>query len=230
MDLTIIMPAYNEEATILEAVDSALEAKLPVGTKEVIVVENGSVDRTRELLRSRPWPHEVRIIELDVNRGKGGAVRVAAQQATGDFVAILDADLEYDPNDYARMLAVVEDGDVEAVLGTRHWQAHSAYSYWFVQGNRAINAVANILYNTWLSDSMVGMKLVRADLFRSLDLRENGFGFDGEVVARLLRRKVRIYEVPVTYKARSREEGKKLTWLDGVRMLRVFVRCRFARA
>jgi glycosyltransferase involved in cell wall biosynthesis len=225
MDLSIIMPAYNEEATILEAIKSALDAQIPVD-KELIVVENGSTDRTRELLRSKQFPPEVKIVEIDVNRGKGGAVRLGVEHAEGTYVAVLDADLEYDPNDFAEMLPALIDDGADAVLGTRIWQAHSAYSYWYVMGNRAINTAANVLYNVWLSDCMVGMKMLSAELFRSLDLRENGFGFDAEVVARLLRRRARIYEVPVHYRARRREEGKKLTPVDGLRMLRVFLRCR----
>jgi glycosyltransferase involved in cell wall biosynthesis len=227
MELSIIMPAYNEETTIRDAVQSALDAKLPIGEREVIVVENGSTDGTREVLRSVSWPPEVRIIELDVNRGKGGAVHVALDAARGEFSAILDADLEYDPNDYALMLPPLVDGTIDAVLGTRHWQAHSAYSYWYVKGNQFINTAANVLYNVYLSDAMVGMKVMRTDLFRSLKLREPGFGFDGEVVGRLMRRRARVMEVPVHYRARSREEGKKLTPLDGFRMLKVFIRCRF---
>jgi glycosyltransferase involved in cell wall biosynthesis len=227
MDLSIIMPAYNEEATILQAVKAAIDVDLPVANWEVIVIENGSADRTRELLRSQAWPDHVKVIELDTNRGKGGAIRVGVEHATGTFMAILDADLEYDPNDYAKMLPAAMMDGVDAVLGTRHWQSHSAYSYWYVQGNKAVNTVANVLYNVWLSDCMVGMKMLRTDLYRSLDLRENGFGFDAEVVAKLLRRGARVYEVPVTYRARSREEGKKLTIIDGFRMLRVFLRCRF---
>jgi dolichol-phosphate hexosyltransferase len=227
MDLSIIMPAYNEEDTILQAVRSALAAKLPVDAREVVVIENGSTDRTREVLRSEAWPPEVRIIELDQNRGKGGAVRLGAEQAAGTYMAVLDADLEYDPEDFGRMLPGLTDLGMDAVLGTRHWQAHSAYSYWYVQGNRAVNTIANVLYNVWLSDCMVGMKMMRTDLFNSLGLRENGFGFDAEVVARLLRREARIYEVPVLYRARRRSEGKKLTARDGFVMLRVFLRCRF---
>lgn len=226
MDLSIIMPAYNEEETILQAVRTALAAKLPVDAREVMVIENGSTDRTREVLRSEAWPPEVRIIELDTNRGKGGAVRLGVEHATGTYMAVLDADLEYDPEDFGRMLPGLTDLGMDAVLGTRHWQAHSAYSYWYVQGNRAVNMMANVLYNVWLSDCMVGMKMMRTDLFRSLDLRENGFGFDAEVVARLLRRDARIYEVPVLYRARRRAEGKKLTAKDGFVMLRVFLRCR----
>jgi dolichol-phosphate hexosyltransferase len=230
MRLSIIMPAYNEESTIVEAVQSALAAELPVEAREVVVIENGSNDDTRKLLRSQEWPPEVKIIELDDNRGKGGAVRAALDEVTGDYIAILDADLEYDPNDYARMIEVLQENQMDAVWGTRLWQAHTAYSYWWVMGNRAINIAANVIYNVWLSDCMVGMKLISTDLFRSLNLRENGFGFDAEVTARLLRREAKIYEVPVQYRARRRDEGKKLKARDGLRMLRVFLRCRFARS
>ena len=227
MDLSIVMPAFNEEATIVEAVRGALEAKLPVGEWEVVVVENGSSDRTRELLRAERWPPNVQIVELDVNRGKGGAVRVGAGAARGTFMAVLDADLEYDPNDFAKMLPAMLDGDMDAVLGTRLFQSHSAYSYWYVRGNRFINTMANVLYNVWLSDCMVGMKMLRTKDFLELGLKEDGFGFDAEIVARLLRRGARIYEVPVVYRARRRSEGKKLTPRDGLVMLRVFLTCRF---
>jgi len=226
VDLSIIMPAYNEEATILQAIKGAVDVELPVATRELIVIENGSRDRTRELLRSQEFPPEVRIIELDDNRGKGGAVRAAVEQARGAYMAILDADLEYDPNDFAKMLPALVDDGMDAVFGTRIWQAHTAYSYWWVMGNRAVNLAANVLYNVWLSDCMVGLKMLSTDLYRSLGLREDGFGFDAEIVARLLRRRARIYEVPVSYRARRREEGKKLTAIDGFRMLGVFLRCR----
>jgi glycosyltransferase involved in cell wall biosynthesis len=226
MDLSIVMPAFNEEATILEAVKSALDAELPVDGREVIVVENGSRDRTRELLRSQDWPKDVKIVEVDVNRGKGGAVRLGVEHAEGTYVAVLDADLEYDPNDYGQMLPPLREG-FDAVLGTRYWQSHSAFGYWYVVGNKAISTAANMMFNSYLSDCMVGMKVLPTELFRSLELREDGFGFDAEVVARLLRRKARIYEVPVHYRARSREEGKKLRATDGLRMLKVFLKCRF---
>jgi glycosyltransferase involved in cell wall biosynthesis len=228
VQLSIIIPAYNEEATVVAAVQAALDAKLPVDTREVIVVENGSTDRTLAELQGHAWPPEVRILQVDQNRGKGHGMRVGLAAASGELCAVLDADLEYDPNDYALMLPPLLDGSMDAVLGTRHWQSHSAYSYWYVRGNQFINTVANVIYNVYLSDCMVGMKVARTDVLRSLDLREDGFGFDAEVVARLLRRKARIMEVPVHYRARGRAEGKKLTTRDGFRMLRVFLRCRFA--
>jgi glycosyltransferase involved in cell wall biosynthesis len=228
VQLTVIIPAYNEEATVVAAVQAALDAKLPVDTREVVVVENGSTDGTLAALRDHAWPPEVHIVEVARNRGKGHGIRAGLEVASGELCAVLDADLEYDPDDYALMLPPLLDGSMDVVLGTRHWQSHSAYSYWYVRGNQFINTVANVLYNVYLSDCMVGMKVARTELLRAIDLREDGFGFDAEVVARLLRRKARIMEVPVHYRARGRAEGKKLTTRDGFRMLRVFVRCRFA--
>jgi dolichol-phosphate hexosyltransferase len=228
LELSIVMPAFNEEATIEAAVNQALAAELSVDGREVVVVENGSHDRTREILRSAGWPgDEVQVVEVDHNRGKGGAVRLGVEHARGSYVAILDADLEYDPNDLEAMLPALRDDHTDAVFGTRVWQAHSAYSYWYVMGNRVINTAANMLYNVWLSDCMAGLKVIPTELFRSLPLRENGFAFEAEITARLLRHGARIYEVPVTYSARRREEGKKLYARDGFRMLGVFLRCRF---
>lgn len=226
-ELTLIMPAFNEEATIAGAIERALGVELDVDGRELIVVENGSRDRTREILRSGEWPDSVRVVELDVNRGKGGAVRRGLEEARGRYVGLLDADLEYDPADLGPMLDAVRNEGMDAAFGTRVWQAHSAYSFWYVTGNRVINTTANVLYNVWLSDCMVGLKLIPTDLMRSLPLREDGFAFEAEIVARLLRRRARIFEVPVTYRARTRAEGKKLHASDGFAMLWTFVRCRF---
>jgi dolichol-phosphate hexosyltransferase len=226
-DLSILMPAYNEEATIERAIERVLEADLPV-EYELIVVENGSVDRTRAVLTGRDWPAHVHVVTVDVNRGKGDGVRRALQHARGDYSVILDADLEYNPGEIGELLAPFEDGHVGAVIGTRVFQSHSAYGFWYVVGNRVINLTANLLYNAWISDILNCLKVMPTDLFRSLDLREDGFGIDAEIPARLLRRGVVIYEVPVTYRARKREEGKKLTTLDGLRMLRTLFRCRVA--
>ena len=227
-ELSIIVPAYNEEATIERAIEGALGAELPVADREVVVVENGSRDRTREVLRSREWPDEVRIVEVESNRGKGGAVRLGAEHASGRWMAILDADGEYDPANLAEMLPALREDRMDAVFGTRAWRSHSAYSFWYVMGNRAINIAANVLYNVWLSDCMAGLKLVPLDLFRSLELREDGFAFEAELVGRLLRHGARIYEVPITYRARTRDEGKKLYARHGWWLLFTFVRCRFA--
>jgi len=226
-DLSILMPAYNEEATIERAIERVLEAELPVDY-EVIVVENGSVDGTRAVLTGREWPSHVRVVTVEVNRGKGAGVRRALQEARGEYSVILDADLEYNPEEIGALLEPFDDGHVGAVIGTRIFQSHSAYGFWYVVGNRAINLTANLLYNAWISDILNCLKVMPTELFRSLDLRENGFGIDAEIPARLLRRGVVIYEVPVTYRARRREEGKKLTTMDGLRVLRTLLRCRVA--
>jgi glycosyltransferase involved in cell wall biosynthesis len=226
-ELSILMPAYNEEATIERAVERVLDSDLPVPF-ELIVVENGSTDRTREILTGREWPGQVRVVTVDANRGKGHGVRTALEHARGRYSAILDADLEYNPAEIAQLLEPFDDGHVGAVIGTRIFQSHSAYGFWYVFGNRAINLSANVLYNAWISDILNCLKVLPTDLFRSLDLREDGFGIDAEIPARLLRRGVVIYEVPVTYRARKREEGKKLSARDGVRVLRTLLRCRVA--
>lgn len=219
------MPVYNEAATVVGAVKRALDAGLPVGS-EIIVVDDGSSDDTVELLRSQAWPPEVKVVELGSNHGKGYAVRQGAAHAAGRYLAVLDADLEYDPCDFAKMLPALGQDDVDAVIGTRLWQAHTAYGYWYVIGNKFINTVCNGLYNTYLSDFGACLKVVPTETFRSLDLKENGFGFDAELVARLLRKRAKIYEVPVHYRARRRDEGKKINALDGLKILGVFIRCR----
>ncbi len=226
-ELSIIVPAFNEEETIARVIEQALAAELPVADREVVVVENGSTDRTREILREGSWGDSVHVVEVDRNEGKGGAVKRGADAASGRYMAILDADLEYDPGDLADMLPPVQEGGMDAVFGTRAWQAHSAFSFWYVMGNRAINVVANVIYNVWLSDCMAGLKLMPLELFRSLDLRERGFAFEAEIVGRLLRDGARIYEVPITYQARTRDEGKKLYARHGWWLLLTFIRCRF---
>ena len=225
-DLSILMPAYNEEATIEHAIERVLDTEFPVDEYELIVVENGSTDRTREILAGREWPEQVRVITVDANKGKGDGVRRALEHARGEYSVILDADLEYNPAEIADLLAPYDDEHVGAVIGTRLFQAHSAYGFWYVLGNRAINLSANVLYNAWISDLLNCYKVMPTELFRSLDLREDGFGIDAEIPARLLRRGVVIYEVPVTYRARKRGEGKKLTATDGLRVLRTLLRCR----
>jgi glycosyltransferase involved in cell wall biosynthesis len=225
-DLSILMPAFNEEDTIEPAIERVLETELPVRELELIVVENGSTDRTRELLTARDWPSGVRLLFIDHNRGKGDAVRSALREARGTYSAILDADLEYNPADIGALLEPLLAGEADAAFGTRVFQAHSAYGFWYVMGNRVINLTANVLYNAWISDVLNCLKVMPTELLRSLRLREDGFGIDAEIPARLLRTGAVVYEVPVTYRARSREEGKKLAARDGLRLLFTLLRCR----
>jgi glycosyltransferase involved in cell wall biosynthesis len=224
--VSILMPVYNERATVERAIEEVLEASLPVRSREVIVVDDGSTDGTRELLRGREWGENVRVLLHDRNRGKGAAVRTALGEANGEFATIMDADLEYEPSYIADLLQPLLAGDAEVVYGTRGFQSHSAFNFWYVVGNKSVTLFANVLYNSWLSDIMTCHKAMRTELFRSLHLRERGFTIEPEITARLLRTGKRIYEVPVMYKARPREAGKKLTALDGVRVLLTLVRCR----
>ena len=162
----------------------------------------------------------------DRNQGKGAAVRTALSHANGEFAAVLDADLEYRASDLGPMLEPLLAGDASVVFGTRAWHAHSSYGFWYVMGNKFVTFVTNLLYDCWISDVMTGHKAMRTELFRSLKLEERGFAIEPEIAARVLRAGVRIYEVPITYRARSREEGKKLTAIDGLRVVRTLLRCR----
>jgi glycosyltransferase involved in cell wall biosynthesis len=170
----------------------------------------------------------VRVLRHQRNGGKGTALRTALAEARGRYTTVLDADLEYSADDIPALLAPLRAGDAEAVFGTRAFKSHSAYSFWYVVGNRAVTFAANLIYNAWISDLMTGHKALGTSLFRSLALRERGFAVEAEITARLLGRGIRIYEVPVVYRARSREEGKKLTALDGLRVLLTLLRCRVA--
>jgi glycosyltransferase involved in cell wall biosynthesis len=221
------MPVYNERGTIEAAIADVLSVELPL-ERQLVVVDDGSTDGTKELLHKTTWPDGVKVVFHDKNQGKGAAVRTALQHATGDFSAVLDADLEYRAADLVSMLAPLLAGEANVVFGTRAWQAHSSYGFWYVMGNKAVTFATNLLYNCWISDAMTCHKAMRTELFRSLRLRERGFGIEPEIAARVLRAGERIYEVPITYRARSREEGKKLTALDGLRVLRTLIRCRIS--
>lgn len=224
--LSILMPVFNERATIEAAIDDALSAALPVASRELVIVDDGSTDGTRELLLSHDWPDNVRVLVHERNLGKGAAIRTALTHATEDFAAILDADLEYRAADLSHVLEPLLAGDAHVVFGTRAWTSQSSFSFWYVVGNKAVTTVTNVLYNCWISDVMTCHKAMRTDLFRSLRLRERGFAIEPEITARLLRSGERIHEVPISYRARSREAGKKLTTMDGLRVLRTLLRCR----
>ena len=220
------MPVFNERATVEAAIADALGADLPVHARELVIVDDGSTDGTRDLLRGLELPGEVKVVFHDRNRGKGSALRTGLQHATGTYSAILDADLEYAASDLAPLLEPLLAGDANVVFGSRAFTSQSSFSFWYVMGNKGVTLATNVIYNCWISDVMTCHKAMRTELFRSLRLRERGFAIEPEIAARVLRAGERIYEVPVSYKARTRDEGKKLTALDGVRVLRTLVRCR----
>jgi glycosyltransferase involved in cell wall biosynthesis len=224
--LSILMPVYDELATVERAIDDALTAELPVESRQLVIVDDGSTDGTRELLRERAWPDTVTLVFHDRNRGKGAALRTGLEHATGAWSAVLDADLEYRASDLGPLLEPLLAGQAHVVFGTRSWSSHSAYSFWYVMGNKSVTLATNVIYNCWISDVMTCHKAMSTELFRSLKLRERGFAIEPEIAARVLRAGERIYEVPISYTARSREEGKKLTAMDGLRVLRTLLRCR----
>jgi glycosyltransferase involved in cell wall biosynthesis len=213
-DVSILMPVYNERATVVEAIERALDAALPVESRQLVVVDDGSTDGTRE----------VSLHFHDRNGGKGAAVRTAIEHASGRWAAILDADLEYDPVDIGRLLEPLQSGEAEVVYGVRGFDSRSAYSFWYVAGNKAVTLVANVLFNSWLADIMTCHKAMPTDAWRSLNLSARGFELEGEITARVLASGRRIYEVPITYRARGREEGKKLTGIDALRVVRTLAR------
>jgi glycosyltransferase involved in cell wall biosynthesis len=225
-DLSILMPVFNERSTVEAAIEDALAAELPVSGRQLVIVDDGSTDGTRELLAANEWPPEVTVVHHERNLGKGAAVRTALRHADGEFAAILDADLEYRAADLADVLEPLVSGEARVVFGTRAWTSQSSFSFWYVIGNKAVTFATNVLYNCWISDVMTCHKAMRTELFRSLPLRERGFAIEPEIAACLLRSGERIHEVPIHYRARSREAGKKLTSTDGLRVLRTLVRCR----
>jgi glycosyltransferase involved in cell wall biosynthesis len=191
-----------------------------------VIVDDGSTDGTREWLLAQDLPDDLRVLLHEENQGKGAAIATALRHATRTYATVMDADLEYDPRQIAPLLRPLLDGDAQAVYGVRGFEAHSAYSFWYVLGNKTVTMAANVLFNAWLSDTMTCMKVLSTALWRELALRERGFTFEAEITARLIRAGVRIYEVPIAYRARSREAGKELTAADGVRVLRTLLRTR----
>jgi len=215
--LSILMPVYNEEERIADALKQALAVDYPCET-ELVVVNDGSRDGTAEILDGADDPR-LRVIHHPRNAGKGAAIKTAVDSANGDYMVILDADLEYDPQDIPRLLGPVLDGRAKVVYGNRTFGSHSAFSFWYVMGNKAVTTFANVLFNSYIGDLETCFKLMPVALYRSLDVKSRGFGMEAEVTGKLLRQKIRPYEVPITYHARGREEGKKITWKDGVEAL-----------
>jgi dolichol-phosphate hexosyltransferase len=228
MKLSVLVPVYNEAATITAAAKRILDVDYPC-EMELVVVDDGSTDGTRELYPILSADERVSLHLHERNLGKGAAIRTAAARATGDYVIICDADLEYAPEEIPALLAPVLRGDATVVYGSRAFSSHNSYSYLYVLGNRAVTTAANVLFNVYLTDLETCFKLLPLDLYRQLDVRSDGFGMEAEITAKLLRRGVKPYEVPISYQARTREQGKKLTWQDGVEAVWILGRERVRR-
>jgi glycosyltransferase involved in cell wall biosynthesis len=225
--LSILMPVFNEEARLADALKQALDVEYPCAV-ELVVVDDGSADGTPQILAG-VTDGRIRVVTHEKNKGKGAAIRTAVEHASGEYMVILDADLEYDPRDIPSLLRPVLDGKATVVYGNRTFGGHSAFSFWYVMGNRGVTTFANVLFNCYIGDLETCYKLMPVELYRSLSVRSAGFGMEAEVTGKLLRRRVRPYEVPISYTARTREEGKKITWKDGVEALWILTRERLRR-
>lgn len=225
-ELSILMPVYNEGSTLRVALDRLLNTDL--GTAfEVIVVDDGSHDGALEQVPDLTADDRVSVVRHDINRGKGAAIRTGIKNARGSLVTILDADLEYDPEDFRPMLDAIHGQQADVVFGTRSFGSHTAFSFWYVLGNRFLGFWASFLFNTWLSDIETCFKMAPTAAWRSLGLRSNGFGIEAEATGKFLKGGHRIFEVPITYSARRREEGKKLHWTDGLIAFGILLWVRF---
>jgi glycosyltransferase involved in cell wall biosynthesis len=223
--LSIIIPVYNERNTVAEAIRRSRTVDIPL-EREIIVVDDGSDDGTAQIL-TQLQDSTVRVVRHPVNRGKGAAVRTGLTYVTGDLVLVQDADLEYDPEDWPKLLAPVFKGRARVVYGSRFTGERRNMLFWHWVGNRFLSMVTNVLYNTTISDMETCYKLFDRKLLDSITLRSERFGIEPEVTAKILRTGERIYEVPISYAGREAHEGKKITWKDGFNALAVLVRCRF---
>ena len=243
MKLSVIIPVYNEAATLREILRRvrAVRVAVPVGfeldgnnsqrvvvEKEIVVVDDGSQDGSRQILQEEADCGDLRVFYHARNQGKGAAVRAGLLQATGDFIVIQDADLEYDPREYRLLLQPILEERANVVYGSR-FRGGPTKTMFFAHmlGNRFLTLVTNILYDTILSDMETGYKCFRAEVIRGIPLRARGFEFEPEVTAKVLKRGHRIYEVAISYTGREFEEGKKITWRDGLKALWTLIKYRF---
>ena len=227
LKLTIVIPVYNERSLLPTVVERVTAAHLPHGIdRELVFIDDRSTDGSREwleeLARERP---DVIVRFHEVNRGKGAALRTGFAAARGDVVVVQDADLEYDPNEFVRLLQPIVDGRADVVFGTRFLgETHRVLYYWHSLGNWLLTTVSNMLSNLNLTDMECCYKMFRREILTQITLREDRFGFEPEVTAKVARLGCRIYEVPVSYSGRTYAEGKKINWKDGVSAMRCIVR------
>lgn len=224
MKLSILTPVYNEGRTLKKVIDRLLAIEFPTDV-EFVMVDDGSSDDSGAILDAVDDPR-VNVFHMPTNAGKGAAIRKAAELATGEYMIICDADEEYRPQEIPTLMQPVIDDEAQIIYGTRTFGSHTSFSYWYVVGNKGVNLVANILFNAYVSDVETCFKLMPTELYRSLDIKEKGFGMEAEVTGKLLARGYRPYEVPISYRARTRAEGKKITAWDGVEALWILLKTR----
>jgi glycosyltransferase involved in cell wall biosynthesis len=222
--LSVVMPVFNERETIDEIIRRVLAVPLRV---ELIVVDDASTDGTRDILAALQRELGFTLLLQPRNEGKGSALRRGFEAVTGDIVVIQDADLEYSPEEFPQLIELILLGRADVVFGSRFLGRHRVFLLTHYLGNRLLTAIANVLYNTMLSDMETCYKVMRTDVLRSMTLRSDGFGIEPEITAKVFKRGYRVYEVPITYDGRGYEEGKKITWRDGIVALWVLIKYRF---
>ena len=222
--LSVIMPVYNEKETLSEILAQVRAVDLE---KEIVVVDDGSTDGTRAILREEEKKGDLKVIYHEANQGKGAAVRTGLEHASGDFIIIQDADLEYDPREYPKLLKPILEGQAEVVYGSRSLVFKETMFFLQSLGNKIVTLATNLLYGIALSDMETCYKVFRAEVIKSIPLHSRRFEFEPEITAKLLKRGYRIHEVPISYKGREYHEGKKLTWRDGITALWTLLKYRF---
>ena len=222
--LSVVMPVYNERATIEEIIGRVFGQPVRV---QLIVVDDGSTDGTRDVLTRLQQQRGFRLIFQERNQGKGAALRRGFAEVAGDIVVIQDADLEYSPEEYPELIELICQGRADVVYGSRFIGRHRVFLFSHYLGNVLLTFVTNVLYNTMLTDMETCYKAMRVEVLRSFQLESNGFGIEPELTAKIFKRGYRVYEVPITYDGRGYEEGKKITWRDGVVALWVLFKYRF---
>jgi glycosyltransferase involved in cell wall biosynthesis len=222
--LSVVMPVYNERETIQEIIRRVLAVPLRI---ELIVVDDGSKDGTRDILAELAKELPFKLVLQPANAGKGAALRRGFQEATGDLVVIQDADLEYSPEEFPQLIELICQGRADVVYGSRFLGRHRVFLFTHYAGNRLLTLITNVLYNTMLTDMETCYKVMRIEVVRSMTLHSNGFGIEPELTAKIFKRHYRVYEVPITYDGRGYEEGKKITWRDGIVALWVLLKYRF---